>query len=177
MPLSPTFAYYASAFGNKAPWFLHLLLKTAMTEFTIMSLVYFIQSAESGKAEIFMPACLRVLTNDDQLRAYEKMLVSLPIETRTDVRKRVLLRLISACTVDLLSAVLAVARAGEFNWAASDSVGCFLYDFADVAIISVLEWQIQSLKRGLRADTHLGVVLVRVMLRYINELRDAGMRC
>lgn len=78
------------------------------------------------------------------------------------------------CTVDSMSAVMAFARAGEVDWTAPDCFGCFLYAFADPAIIFA-EWQTQSLKRDLRRDTLPGVVHAEVESRYVSEFRDADM--
>lgn len=69
-----------------------------------------------------MLACLWALTDDCQLRANEGVLVPVSGEMRTDVQKHGLCRLISDCTVDPVSAILAFARAEEFDWAAPECV-------------------------------------------------------
>lgn len=56
-----------------------------------------------------------------------------------------------------MSAIFAIARPGEIDWAAFDCAGWFLYDFKDVAIISISEWLTKSLNRGLRGDSLPGI--------------------
>lgn len=88
VPLPPMFAYYSSAFGDTAQRLRHLLLKTAITEFTIMSLGCFIADAEPGVAHIFMPARLRVLAEDGRLCVNEGVLLWLPSKIRATVLSR-----------------------------------------------------------------------------------------
>lgn len=79
--------------------------------------------------------------------------------------KRELLRIISDCAVDPVSVILAFARAGETDWTPRCCPVWFLYDFADATIISVPEWQVESLKRALCGDAVHGVVHAKVAFR------------
>lgn len=137
VPSPPMFVYYFSAFSDSALCFGHLLLETAMTAFTFMLFICFIQIAEYGVAHLFMPARFWALTEGGRLCANEGALVSLSRETRAIVLERGLSRLISNCAEEQVAAISAFARVGETDWAALDCGGCFLYDFADAVIISV----------------------------------------
>lgn len=145
-----------------------------MTEFTITSFVCFVQAAGYVVVHLFMPAYLRTSTKGDLLCANKNAFVPLLRKMRVDVHKRDLLRLISDCTVDPVSAILAFTRVGKIDWAAPDCVGRFLYDSKVVAIFSVPERQTKNLKRVLRVDSLLGVVYVKVA-RYMKEFSNAGM--
>lgn len=115
VPLTPMFSYHSSVFGDKATLFGHWLLKIAMKEFMILSTVHFIQAAEYCAADLFLPACLRALAEVGRLCANEDVLVPGPNEMRVEVRRRGLLRAISDCMVDPVSAILVFASAGEVD--------------------------------------------------------------
>lgn len=124
----------------------------------------------------FVHTCSSLSANlGGSLRANEGVLVLLPSKVRVNVSKRSLLRLVSHCTVDPVSVVLAFARAAGIDWAAPNCVGLLLYKFKDAAIISVFEWQTKSLKWGLRGDTLPGVDYVKVVSRYVEVFVDACM--
>lgn len=88
-----------------------------------MSFVCFIQAAEYGIANLFLSSHLRVSIGDVWLPANKGVFVSLPCEMRAYIFKRGLLRMSRSCTMDLLAAILAVARAGVINWAVPDCLG------------------------------------------------------
>lgn len=79
------FAYYTSAFGDNALGFGPLLHETAMTELTIIYFVCFIHAAEYCVADLFTPAHLRRITDDDQPRTNKGVLVSFSSKMRADV--------------------------------------------------------------------------------------------
>lgn len=64
VPSPPMSAYYLSAFGDNAKRFGYLLLKAAMTKFTIMLFVCFTQADEYGAANSFPSARLRASAED-----------------------------------------------------------------------------------------------------------------
>lgn len=109
----------------------------AITETVIMCFVCFIQATEYGAADSFLPVCLWALAEDGLLCANDGVLVPLLRRMRANVLKRGLLRITSSSVVDLAAASLAFARAGRIDWAAHDSFGWFLYDFADTTLIFV----------------------------------------
>lgn len=69
VPSPSTSAYYSSGFGDMAQRFGYLLPETAVTEFTILIYVCFIQAEDYGTASSFWPAGLRALTENGRLRA------------------------------------------------------------------------------------------------------------
>lgn len=144
------------------------------TYYYVVSLFY--PGGGNGIAELFMSVCLRALTANGQLGANDGVLVPLTSKMKAEVLNHGLSRLISDCSVDTLSAIVAFARAGEVHRAAPDVFGLLLYDFADAAIIFVPEWLTRGLKQSLHGETLPGNVHVTVMSRYVNKFRDAGMR-
>lgn len=70
---------------------------------------------------------------------------------------------------------MASARAGKTDWTAHNGFGWFLYDFADVTVISVTKWQTKSSKRGLRGDALLAVLHVEISHIYVDKFDDGGM--
>lgn len=102
-------------------------------------------------------------------------MVPLPNKKRADVLKCGLLRFISDCTVDLVSATLDFARTCEIVRAESECEGSVPFEFKDAAIIFVSEWETMGLKWGLRGDAVCEVVHARVGPRYVKEFSDAGM--
>lgn len=117
------FAHYSSTFGSNSPRFGQWLLQTVITELTILFFDCFIQAAEYHVADSFMTARLWALTEDVRRCANERVPVLLPSKMRVDVLKRRLLRFISYCAVDQVSAILAFSHVDETDWAAPDSVG------------------------------------------------------
>lgn len=168
-------AYYFSAFIDNAQWFDDLLLETVKTELTVISFVCFIQFAEYGAASLLLPAHHRALTKDDCLCANEWALAPLSYEMRANILERKLLPMTSNCAVDSVAAILALAFAGENDWATPDGTGGFLYDFADAKTIFVAKWQMKSLKRVLCGDAVLGVVSAMATFRCVKAFCDAGM--
>lgn len=112
VPSLSMLAYCSSAFGDKELWLGHWLLKTAMTEFRIKSFVCFIQVSEYGVSNFFMPARLWALAEGGSVCLNEGVLVPLSRGMKANVIKRGLLRLISDCTVNPVSAFFALAGAG-----------------------------------------------------------------
>lgn len=106
-------------------------------------------AAENGATDLFLPARLRVLTEDGRVRAIKRVLVQLPRNIEGNILKQGVLRNISICAVDLLAATLAFARAEEIDWIVSDCWSRFLYDFADVTIILESERQSRNSESGL----------------------------
>lgn len=86
------------------------------------------------------------------------------------ISKRGLLHITSDCDADRVATILAVACVGEFDWAATDFVGQFLYHLTDAANIFVSEWQTEGFKRGLCCDAVPRVVYMKVALRYLKEI-------
>lgn len=64
-----------------------------------------------------MRAWLWASTDNGHPRANEEVLVLLTHKMRVEFLKRGVLRLISDCTVDPVSAILVFALASEFDWA------------------------------------------------------------
>lgn len=85
-------------------------------------------SVLSSAANLFRPARFHALTKDSRLRANEGMLAPLLYEMRASILKRELSCIVSGCAVDLMSAMLALARVGKIDWAVPDVLGWFLYD-------------------------------------------------
>lgn len=131
------FAHYSCAFGGSAKRFGNLLLETAMTKFTVMYFVYFIQATEYGKANLFLPARLWALTENGCYHANEEIFAPLSCKMRVDILKRGLLRMISACATESVVAIIAFARAGEIDRTAADCFDWFLYDFAGATTVFV----------------------------------------
>lgn len=84
----PIFAYYSSGFGDDTKRFGYLLLKTAITEFTIMFFACFIQFVEYGADNLFLPARLLALAEDGCAFAIEEVLAPIPCEMREIIHKR-----------------------------------------------------------------------------------------
>lgn len=111
---------------------------------------------------MFLPA--RFLALDENSRTYLKRdeLAPLPCEVRANIHKRGLLRIISDCAVNLVSAMFAFARPGEIDWTAADCMQWFSCDLADTTIISVPNGQKKILKLGFRGKAHSVVVHEKV---------------
>lgn len=58
------FLYYSSAFGDNTQWSGYPLLETAVTEYTFVIFVCFVQAAGTGAADLFLTAFLTALTED-----------------------------------------------------------------------------------------------------------------
>lgn len=101
-----------------------------------MFFVFFIQAAEYDAADLFHPARLWMLTKDGRLWTIERILALLSGEMRAIILKHGLLRIISDCLVDSVSAIVAFARADKTHWTAPDCLNWFLYDFTVTIIIS-----------------------------------------
>lgn len=175
VPSPPIYGYCFSLFGDMSPRFSHLLLETAMIEFSMMSFVCFVQAMLYGVADFFMPARLRALTAAGRLCTNEEVLVPLSRKMRAIVLKRGLLRRIIDCAVDLVSAILPFVPAGVVDWADPDCVEWFLHGSTDVSFISFLEWQAKSLEWGLRGHTLPKVVPAEVVPRNVEAFCSAGM--
>lgn len=147
----------------------------AMTEFTIMSFVCFIQAAKYGAADLLLPAHLPVLAEDARTCTGGGVLAQLSCEMRASTLKRGLSQTISDCVVHPVATFIAFARAGEIDRTATNCLGCFLYDFVDATIIFVSEWETIGLKRGLREDALPGVVHAKVVPCQVDEFCDACM--
>lgn len=119
----PICAYYFSAFGETARLFGYLLLETAMTEFTLMYFVCFIQSVEYGTADLFLLACLQGLCEDSRLCVNQVLLAPSHCEMEASVLKRGVLRNSSNCAIDPLVAIIDFVHAEEMDWIAPDCFG------------------------------------------------------
>lgn len=91
-----------------------------MNEFTIVSSFCFVQTARYSAADFSLPACLPTLADDGGAWANERVLAHLFCEARASFLVLGLLRTISICAVDLVAAIVAIARAGETDWKAID---------------------------------------------------------
>lgn len=168
----PVIVYYSSTFGDNSKRSRYLPLETAMKKFTIMFIVCFIRAAEFSAASLFLQTRLRALAEDGRPCASEEAPAPIPCEMRASIIKPRLLLIIRNCAVDIVAAILACARAGEFVRTAPDCLGWFLNDFADATSISSPELQAKSLKRELRGDVLLGVVPAKITSHSIDEFRN-----
>lgn len=82
-----------------------------------------------------------------------------------------MLRIISDCEVDQVSAILAFTRAGQIDRTAPKSPDWFLYDFTAATLISVSEWNAASYKKGPRGETVVNVLYPRATSRYVEFFR------
>lgn len=176
LPTPSMFAYYSRASGNSNQRFGFLLCKTTITEFTVLSLVCFIQAAAYEMNDPFLPFCLQALTDDRRLRANEGVIVLLPQEMTANILRRGLLRISSNCTVNSVAANLAFARAGKIDWNMRDRLGCFSLGFAEVTTILVVEWYATSSKRRCWDDRLPETVYLKVAPRYIEKFIEETMR-
>lgn len=88
IPPHPIFAYYFRAFGETARLFGYLLLETAMTEFTIMYFVCFMQSVEYGTANLFLLARFQGLCEDSRVCVNQVLHALSLFEMRASALKR-----------------------------------------------------------------------------------------
>lgn len=84
-----------------------------MTKLTIMFILCFIQVAEYGASNLFLPAHLLALAEDGRARATTRVLSPLLCEMEADLLERGVLSVSSNCAVDPVAAFLAFARVGE----------------------------------------------------------------
>lgn len=82
----------------------------AITGFTTMPIVCFMQAMEYGAVYLIMPGRLPTLTEDGCLCANEGALVPLLCKMRANVLKSKLLCIIDDCVVHPMAAFLAFAR-------------------------------------------------------------------
>lgn len=130
-------AYNLRVCRDNAKRFVNLLLKTVMTETTIMSVVCFIQAAGYDAADLFWPARLRTLVDDSRACEYKWVLAPHSGEMKTSILIRSLLRINSDCAIDAVVTIIAFARAGKIYLTVPDCLSWILYKLADATIIFV----------------------------------------
>lgn len=106
VPLLPVFAYPFAAFGGSGHCVGHFSQEILTTAFMIMLFVFLLSAEKVRVAHLFLPP--RMKTRIDVSTA-------LPLKMRTDVLNCVLLRSISDCVIDSVSAFLTFAQASKID--------------------------------------------------------------
>lgn len=86
-----------------------------MTEFTFISFACAILAVGYGTASLYQPARLWAMTGVGRLCVIVVVLALLPGKMRAIFIKRGIFHIIRDCMLDLLSAILAFARAGKID--------------------------------------------------------------
>lgn len=147
VPSTPKHAYYFSAFGDNAQRFGSFLLEMVIIVSTVVSFVCLKQGAEYGAADLFLLAIFLSLTENVFLPGNEGVLVLLLCKILSNILKHGFLCAICDLAIAVLADVLSFARADKTDCIVPDCLSWFLYDFANVTIIILLEWQAKSSKR------------------------------
>lgn len=153
------FAYYSGAFGNGFYSFSQLFWKTAVTGFTVMLFVFFIQTPEFGVPDLLLPERFAAFGDEGYFRAGEGVLIPLSREMKASIMEWGLLTAVSDSEIDLVVVLLAWAQMSEIDWSDSEGLGCFLYDFAMTRVIAVPDQKRNSSKRGCHGDACPGAII------------------
>lgn len=123
LPSHPVFAKHSSAFGDKGEQFGYPVLETAMTEFTNIFFLCFIQVEVYCTADLFLSAFLRPSAEDGRVGESKGVPAPLPCKMRAHLLKRGLLRTKSDCAAESVAATFAFAPAGKIVWTVPDCLG------------------------------------------------------
>lgn len=139
----------------------------------MISFACIIRAAEFGVPLLFITNRLSALRDDSRHCSNEGALILLSHKMKAKIMKQGLLTITSDCGVDPVSTLLMFMRASEADWTDAEALGWYLYDLASVMIIAASEWKADGYKRSRHGDALPSAVHSKIVLRYVEEVRES----